>query len=261
MTGDEPRRLRPLAPAAPRLAQPAAGAPPAPAAARAEGGGRKPSEPTLRPVLAIVPVKGLGVAKTRLSDTLDPANRRALVLAMLADVLMNLRRSDAIARVVVVTDDREARHRAVAEGAEVVPDDGALSHSQAALRGIAASAHPHERVLLAPGDCPLLTVEDLDALLTVPMPPVVVVPDRHGTGTNALLLDPPDVIEPAFGPGSAQRHLQTAADLGIQAISRVVPSLALDIDTADDLATLRARFASLRGGAPATRGIIAGIAG
>lgn len=248
MTDGAPGPLRPLRPARP--------APPAPAPAPEPTG----PEP-LRPVLAIVPVKGLSSAKTRLSEVLDAADRRALVLAMLADVLMNLRRCAAIDRVVVVTDDREARHRAIAESADVVPDDGAISHSEAALRGIAAAAHPHERVLLAPGDCPLVTVEDLEALLSVPQPPVVVVPDRHGTGTNALLLDPPDAMEPSFGPDSLRRHLQTAAGLGLQAVSTVVPSLALDIDTADDLATLRARFGSLRGGAPATRGVIAGIRG
>jgi 2-phospho-L-lactate guanylyltransferase len=214
-----------------------------------------------RPVLAIVPVKGLGSAKSRLSETLDVANRRQLVLAMLADVLMNLRRCESVGRVVVVTDDREARHRATAEGAEVVPDEGAVSHSQAALRGIAAAAHPTDRVFLAPGDCPLVTVEDLDALLSTPQPAVVVVPDRHGSGTNALLLDPPDAIEPSFGPDSLRRHLALASAAGVDGISLVVPSLALDIDTADDLATLRARFGSLRGGAPATRGVIAGIRG
>jgi 2-phospho-L-lactate guanylyltransferase len=213
------------------------------------------------PVLAIVPVKALGEAKSRLSGALDPGDRQRLMLAMLADVLMNLRRCKAVERVDVVTDDRDARHRAQAEGAEVVPDGGAASHSEAALRGIAAAAHPHDRVLLAPGDCPLVTVEDLDALLGEPRPSVVVVPDRHGTGTNALLLDPPDAIEPSFGEGSLQRHLELASAVGVTAESRVVPSLALDIDTADDLATLRARFASLRGGAPATRGVLAELPG
>lgn len=215
--------------------------------------------PARGPVLAIVPVKALDAAKSRLSGSLNPGDRQRLMLAMLADVLMNLRRCEAVSRVVVVTDDRDARHRAQAEGAEVVPDGGAASHSEAALRGIAAAAHPHDRVLLAPGDCPLVTVEDLDALLGEPQPSVVVVPDRHGTGTNALLLDPPDAIEPSFGEGSLRRHLELASALGVTAASRVVPSLALDIDTMDDLATLRARFASLRGGAPATRGVLAEI--
>lgn len=234
-----------------RPAQPAPA--PAPAAAAPAAA---PLDP-VRPVLAIVPVKRLHLAKSRLSDVLDAADRTALMLAMLADVLMNLRRSRGIARVVVVTDDREVRHRAVAEGAEVVADEDSGSHSAAALRGIAAVAAPTDRVLLAPGDCPLVRVEDLDDLLLTPQPPVVVVPDRHGAGTNALLLDPPDAIDPSFGEGSRERHLALAASAGVEAAVRVVPSLALDIDTPDDLATLRARFASQRGGAPATRGVLA----
>lgn len=230
-----------------RPAQPA----PAPAPPTAP-----PVDP-VRPVLAIVPVKRLALAKSRLSEVLDNADRSALMLAMLADVLMNLRRSRGIGRIVVVTDDREVRHRAVAEGAEVVADEDSGSHSAAALRGIAAVAAPTDRVLLAPGDCPLVRVEDLDELLLTPQPPVVVVPDRHGAGTNALLLDPPDVIDPSFGEGSRARHLELAASAGVEGVVRLVPSLALDIDTPDDLATLRARFASQRGGAPATRGVLA----
>ncbi|MEH3052725.1 MAG: 2-phospho-L-lactate guanylyltransferase [Patulibacter minatonensis] len=223
-----------------------------------------PTEPLLnpvRPVLAIVPVKRLDVAKSRLAEALGAPDRRALMLAMLADVLMNLRRSEGIARVVVVTDDREVRHRAIAEGAEVVPDHDSGSHSAAALRGIAAAAAPDDRVFLAPGDCPLLRVEELDELLTTPQPSVVVIPDRHGLGTNALLLDPPDAIDPSFGEDSRARHLELARAAGVDAVASVVPSLALDIDTADDLAALRARFRSQRGGAPATRGVLATVIG
>lgn len=219
-------------------------------------GAPAPLDP-VRPVLAIVPVKRLTEAKSRLTGVLDAADRSALMLAMLADVLMNLRRSRGIGRVVVVTDDREVRHRAIAEGAEVVADHDSGSHSAAALRGIAAVAAPTDRVLLAPGDCPLVRVEELDELLLEPQPPVVVIPDRHGLGTNALLLDPPDAIDPSFGEGSRARHLELAASAGVEGAVRVVPSLALDIDTPDDLATLRARFSSQRGGAPATRGVLA----
>ncbi|MBO9532987.1 MAG: 2-phospho-L-lactate guanylyltransferase [Solirubrobacteraceae bacterium] len=230
---------------------------PAPPAPELEAEPRTPRLDPLRPALAIVPVKRLDIAKSRLTGALDAADRRALMLAMLADVLMNLRRSRGIGRIVVVTDDREVRHRAIAEGAEVVADQDAGSHSAAALRGIAAAASPQDRVLLAPGDCPLMRVEDLDELLSTPQPAVVVVPDRHGHGTNALLLDPPDAIDPSFGEGSCERHLELARAAGVDAAARVVPSLALDIDTPDDLAMLRAQFRSQRGGAPATRGVIA----
>src|SRR5918992_1319244 len=72
-----------------------------------------------------------------------------------------------------------------------------------------------ERALLVPGDCPALDPDELDALLRgFGGADVVIVPDRHGSGTNALLLTPPTVIAPAFGPGSFARHAARAAGAG-----------------------------------------------
>ena len=71
-----------------------------------------------------------------------------------------------------------------------------------------------DRALLVPGDTPLLDPHEVDDLLATRERrglAAVVVPDRHGTGTNALLLAPPDAIEPSFGPGSLERHLAAAA--------------------------------------------------
>lgn len=223
-------------------------------------GVESPSVP-LPPVVAIVPVKALDAAKSRLAAALRPDERQRLMLAMLTDVLMVLRRCAAIDRIAVVTDDRDARHRAQAEGAAVIPEGPAGSHSGAALRGIAGAALPTDRVLLVPADCPLIDPTELTELLTRnPSPAVVVIPDRHGSGTNALLLSPPDVIDPAFGEGSRERHMTLARAEGVEAVVTVVPSLALDVDTPDDLAALKAQLSLVRGGAPSTRGVVAGLA-
>jgi 2-phospho-L-lactate guanylyltransferase len=82
---------------------------------------------------------------------------------------------------------------------------------------------------------------------------VVIVPDRHGTGTNALLLEPPDVIRPAFGPGSFARHLERASQAGVAWEVAQPDSLLLDVDTSDDLDTLRAVLPQREGAAPRTR--------
>jgi 2-phospho-L-lactate guanylyltransferase len=90
-------------------------------------------------------------------------------------------------------------------------------------------------VLLVPGDCPSLDADEVRTLLAQ-TEPVVIVPDRHGTGTNALLLTPPDVMRPSFGEGSFARH----AALAGEALCVVnIPSLGLDVDTPEDLAALR----------------------
>jgi GNAT superfamily N-acetyltransferase len=84
----------------------------------------------------------------------------------------------------------------------------------------------------------------------------VVVPDRHGEGTNALLLCPPDAIEPAFGPGSRERHTASAAAADVAYAVEEVPTLALDIDTGQDLELLVATLEGRRGQAPSTRGAL-----
>ena len=115
-----------------------------------------------------------------------------------------------------------------------------------------------ERALLVPGDCPALDPGELGALLARPvMPSVVIVPDRHGSGTNALLLTPPAVIAPSFGPGSFARHASRGRAAGVPVKVAGVPSLGLDVDTPQDLEALAAALAGRAGGARRTRELIA----
>lgn len=183
---------------------------------------------------AVLPVKSFGRAKSR-TGLGDPA-RGDLAERMALGVLAALTEVRSLGRVIVVT--REPRLAAVAE--HVVDDPDETSHSAAARLGIeAAVAAGARRVLLVPGDCPLLDPDEVDALLDFAPAGVTVVPDRHGTGTNALVLDPPDAMAPSFGPGSCARHAALARAAGVRVAIRHVPSLAFDIDTPDDLAALR----------------------
>ena len=84
----------------------------------------------------------------------------------------------------------------------------------------------------------------------------MIVPDRHGSGTNALLIAPPDAIEPSFGPGSFARHAARGAAAGAVVRVAQAPSLELDVDTPGDLAALRAALAARPGAAPRTRALL-----
>jgi 2-phospho-L-lactate guanylyltransferase len=152
-----------------------------------------------------------------------------------------LAESAALDAVVVVTADPMAADAAAARGFVVMGETKIEGHVAAARLGIArAEGLGATRVLLVPGDCPLLRGADVDALLRRhPGPGVVIVPDRHGDGTNALLLAPPRAIVPSFGPGSRARHERLAAEAGVACAVDAVASLAHDVDTADDLAALR----------------------
>ena len=208
---------------------------------------------------AVLPVKRFDDAKQRLDKTLSAGTRRALAEAMVSDVLHALRRSERIDKVIVVTGENGAEALARAYDAESIADDD-RGHSHAARAGVDwALERDYDCVLLVPGDCPALDPREVDELVAGAMsaPDVVIVPDRHGTGTNALLLAPPDAIAPSFGPGSRERHEQSAAASGARWRVAEPRSLVLDVDTADDLAVLRAALDARTGGAAHTRGLLA----
>jgi 2-phospho-L-lactate/phosphoenolpyruvate guanylyltransferase len=208
--------------------------------------------------IAILPVKSFKDAKQRLEPGLGIGPRRLLAEAMLADVLVALRRMRSIDRVIVVSTDHRAQQIAGAYGASLLDEDD-RGHNYAAARGIRRALEQGvDRALLVPGDCPLLDPAELDGLIARPVAPrsVLIVPDRHGTGTNALLLTPPDSMAPAFGPGSCQRHVTDAQSAGVEYEVVEVPTLALDVDTPDDLEELQEALNVRHGGAAHTRGML-----
>jgi 2-phospho-L-lactate guanylyltransferase len=208
--------------------------------------------------LAILPIKSFDQAKERLGEDLDPATRRVLAEAMFSDVLVALRRSTLIDRVLVVSRDHGAQRIAAGYGAMVLDDDE-QGHNAAATVGVQRALElGADRVLLVPGDCPLLDPAELDELVSAAAGErsVLIVPDRHGTGTNALLLSPPDALAPSFGPGSCRRHEARARAAGLEVQTVPVQSLALDVDTLDDLAAVEAELEARHGGAAHTRGML-----
>ncbi len=203
---------------------------------------------------AVLPVKRFDAAKQRLAAGLDGGRRRALAAAMVADVLEAIGAARSVERTIVVSGDPVAQELAAAAGAEVVPDPGDAGHVQAALAGIArAEVEGDDCVVLLPGDCPLLDPRELDRLLTgVPERYVAVVPDRHGSGTNALVLRPPGAIVPAFGEGSCERHVAAAREAGVPFGVEELPSLGLDLDTPADVVALTTQLLSTPGRARRT---------
>jgi 2-phospho-L-lactate guanylyltransferase len=216
---------------------------------------------------AILPVKRFAQAKQRLGASIADELRLELAGAMVADVLLALEQTESIERTIVVTEEQSVALAAREQGAIVVEDGPGSGQSAAASLGIArALAEGIERVLCVPGDCPALDPTELDALLTRhagggagggddPVA-VVIVPDRHGSGTNGLLLTPPDAISPAFGPDSCERHRALARDAGLAWRIERPSSLLLDVDTGADLAALRERLAEHGARAWRTRAVL-----
>ena len=200
--------------------------------------------------VAILPVKTFGRAKQRLTGGFG--DRPGLAAAMVADVL------DALAAVPELDELIMVTAQAVSADTDflIVHDPVEAGQSAAAARGIeAALERGAERVLLVPGDCPALAPREVSALLALPGD-VVIVADRHGTGTNSLVLTPPTIMAPAFGEGSFARHKRLAAAAGASFVVANPGSLELDVDTPDDLAALRRALDARPDGAVRTRRLL-----
>jgi len=191
---------------------------------------------------AIVPVKPLRRAKSRLGSVLGAEERLALSREMLNRVLEALVRVPEIERTLLVSRDSEAmalaRHHGARTLSERPPIDlnQALQQATRAAVGSGASA-----VLVVPADLPLVTADDLRELVSLAeSPPVVVIaPDRRQAGTNALLASPAGLIEYAFGPSSFDRHRALALAAGARVLVCDRPGLALDLDLPEDLGLFR----------------------
>ena len=198
---------------------------------------------------AIVPVKPLRRGKSRLSGVLSEDERTSLNHCLLANTLDVLASVSQIEHTLVVSRDPQALALARAHGARTVQEQGLPQLNIAIARAtVVAINHAVRGVLILPADLPLLTGTDVQALVErATEPPVVVIsPDRHGHGTNALLVSPTGRIHFSFGAGSFERHCGLARKAGARLEICDRPNLALDVDLPQDLELVKAELASLQ---------------
>ena len=191
---------------------------------------------------AIVPVKPLRRGKSRLAGTLSEEERAKLNQTLLERTLNTLSSLKELDQVLVVSRDPHALTIARNHGAKTIQEDGQPQLNTALARAtVLAKVQAIQGVLILPADLPLLNAEDVSTLIDrAAKPPVVVIsPDRHKKGTNALLMVPPGLIEYEFGEGSFERHCERAKKAGARLEIVDLPSLALDLDMPEDLELAR----------------------
>ena len=184
-------------------------------------------------LFAVVPVKDLGSAKSRLSPALDPEERVDLTLHMLDHVLVALREA-GVENVCVVSPDLAVLDTARERGASPLHQKSRGLNPALEEARLWAMRQGASSLLVLPADLPFLTATDVLALLEEGSQ-VTISPDKAHTGTNSLLLRPPDALPFAFGPDSFETHLRLARERGLDVSVRELPNLALDLDTAEDL--------------------------
>jgi 2-phospho-L-lactate guanylyltransferase len=190
--------------------------------------------------VSVIPVKGLHNAKTRLATVLSPEERGALVGEMLSHVLGVLHASGVIDSIAVVSQQRGEL--------DLPPFVSVIPQTEQGLNNLLeegrqwAQTEGADALLVLFADLPLLTTQDIAAMVREgdSAGTIVLAPDRHGSGTNALLSHPVGLARLAFGPSSFEAHVALAKCVGAQVRVYRSPGTELDIDTLDDLAWLDA---------------------
>ncbi len=193
-------------------------------------------------IWAIVPLKPFTQAKSRLAPVLGEEERLALSRDMLRTVLTALAEVPRVQRTLLVSRDSGALSFGRQLGARTLSERPPIALNQALAQATkAAVGSGASAVLVLPADLPLVTAQDIAALIDLldPPPAVVLAPDRRRDGTNALLASPPALIEYAFGQASFDRHRSAALAAGVQLAICDRPGLALDLDLPEDLGLFR----------------------
>ena len=191
---------------------------------------------------AIVPVKPLRRGKSRLAGALSEDERVDLNRFLLEHTLKTLIELEKVDQVLVVSRDSSVLAIAREMGARTVQEDGAPALNTALKRAtVIAQVYASRGVLVVPADLPLLSREAILTMLdrAINPPVIVIAPDRHKKGTNALLLSPANIIEYDFGPDSFKRHCERAEKSGARLEIVDLPSLGLDLDLPEDLELVR----------------------
>lgn len=194
----------------------------------------------------IIPVKPFSQAKSRLAPALRKPLRAILARALLARLLDTLQVpiTQYLFQVIVISRDLLALDLGRSKGATVLMESGYDLNSALAQARDWAMHNGADAVMALPADLPLVTPNDIRAMLELAdeSPCAVIAPDRCGHGTNALLLRPPDALHFAFGPSSFDEHCAQAETSNVRLRIYDAPTITLDVDTAQDWEILRARL-------------------
>jgi 2-phospho-L-lactate guanylyltransferase len=187
---------------------------------------------------AIVPVKPLRRGKSRLAGVLSEDERTELNRSMLVNTIKTLKAVPEIDMILVVSRDPAALALARDYEARTVLEDGSPELNTALRRASkVAQAYQAMEILVIPADLPLVKPEDIQQFLkhSGNPPEVIIAPDRRRDGTNALFINPADLIEFRYGNNSFNVHLDLAkkANARIEVVD--MDTIALDLDLPEDL--------------------------
>jgi 2-phospho-L-lactate guanylyltransferase len=188
-------------------------------------------------ICVVIPVKPLAEAKMRMASILTATERANLTICMLKDMLFSIAQSKAHDTTLVVSRDQKVLQEAIRLGSNAIKEKGGGLNSAISQTAEICVSKGYEAILILLADIPLITPRDVDTLVEMACeePVTVIAPSRREDGTNALLQKPPNIFPTKYGKNSFDIHIHIATVSGIPLKIFRSPTIALDIDTVEDL--------------------------
>jgi len=187
---------------------------------------------------AVLPVKRYSVGKSRLRELFSETGLAELNRQLFESTFTTIQQTPGIDRILVVSREDQALAWCNAHGGVALLEgnpstlNSAITQAQGFIR-----QQDGGRVVILPSDLPLMTTNDLQYLVGLAdgKRKLVIVPDHFQSGTNALMMSEPDLIEPSFGSGSFRKHTRQAMEKNAELVVYLNENIQWDLDTSLEL--------------------------
>jgi 2-phospho-L-lactate guanylyltransferase len=189
---------------------------------------------------ALIPVKSLDKAKSRLAPYLTHTQRVTLILDMLRHVVCVLRKSAMLGDINIVCADQRVLAQVQSWGVTALVEERAGHNPALTAAATQLRATGTDALLTISADLPLLQPQHIQEMIEQSKTHhIVLAVSQDGTGTNGILVRPPLAVPYVFGINSFQRYQQEAQQCGLSTTTYISPGTLRDIDTIDDITAIQ----------------------
>lgn len=192
----------------------------------------------MKKIAAVIPMKNLHYAKSRLSNILTLQQRKELVLFLFNITIKTLKKSKFISEIIVVSSDKTIEKISFKNGLIFIKDSDNGVNNAIILADRYCVQNNIDASIVIPHDLPFISVKEIDYTCNISekYPKCVIIcPSKRFDGTNILFRKPPSVIATFYDNNSYLNHLKEAEKFNIPLESINLDNLMFDIDTREDL--------------------------
>lgn len=196
----------------------------------------------MKKIAAVIPMKNLNFAKSRLSTILTRQQRKNLIFFLLDITIKTLKESRLITEIIVVSSDKTIEKFSFENSLKFIKEDYDSGVNNAVILADRYCINNNiDANIVIPHDLPFISAKEIDQICNISQKYpkcIILCPSKRFDGTNILFRKPPNVIKTFYDDNSYMNHLKEAQKHNIPIESLELDNLMFDIDTREDLIEL-----------------------